>query len=42
MIHPVVTNAFRLHDLTTADELEHGDEEVVHGYADYLGIAKRP
>jgi IS5 family transposase len=31
-----------VHDLSTAAELLHGDEEVVYGDAGYQGIAKRP
>ncbi len=38
----VVTTAANVHDLSTADELLYGDEEVVYGDAGYQGIAKRP
>jgi len=41
LIHSVVTTAANVHDLTKADELLHGDEEVVYGDAGYQGIAKR-
>jgi len=33
LIHSVVTTAANVHDLTTAAELLHGDEEVVYGDA---------
>ncbi len=42
LIHSVVTTAANVHDLITAAELLHGDEEVVYGDAGYQGIAKRP
>ena len=42
LIHSVVTTAANVHDLTTAAELLHGDEEGVYGDAGYQGIAKRP
>jgi IS5 family transposase len=42
LIHSVVTTAANVHDLTTAAELLHGDEEVVYGDSGYQGIAKRP
>ena len=42
LIHSVVTTAANVHDLTTAAELLHGDEEVVYGDAGCQGIAKRP
>jgi transposase, IS5 family len=42
LIRSVVTTAANVHDLTTAAELLHGDEEVVYGDAGYQGIAKRP
>jgi IS5 family transposase len=42
LIHSVVTTAANVHDLSTAAELLHGDEEVVYGDAGYQGIAKRP
>jgi IS5 family transposase len=41
LIHSVVTTAANVHELTTAAELLHGDEEVVYGDAGYQGIAKR-
>jgi IS5 family transposase len=41
LIHPVVTTAANVHDLTPAAELLHGDEEVVYGDAGYQGITKR-
>ncbi len=42
LIHSVVATAANVHDLTTAAELLHGDDEVVYGDAGYQGIAKRP
>ena len=42
LIHSVVVTAANVHDLTSAAELLHGDEEVVYGDAGYQGIAKRP
>jgi IS5 family transposase len=41
LIHSVGTTAANVHDLTSAVELLHGDEEVVYGDAGYQGIAKR-
>jgi len=42
LIHSVVTTDANVHDLTTAAELLHGDEEVSDGDAGYQGIAERP
>jgi IS5 family transposase len=42
LIHSVVTTAANVHDLISAAELLHGDEEVVSGDAGYQGMAKRP
>jgi IS5 family transposase len=42
LIHSVVTTAANVHDLTSAAQLLHGDEEVVYGDAGYQGMAKRP
>lgn len=42
LIHSVVVTAANVHDLTSAAQLLHGDEEVVYGDAGYQGIAKRP
>jgi IS5 family transposase len=41
LIHSVVTTAANVHDLTSAAQLLHGDEEVVYGDAGYQGMAKR-
>ena len=42
LIHSVAVTPANVHDLTTAAELLHGDEDVVYGDAGYQGIAKRP
>jgi IS5 family transposase len=35
LIHPVVTPATKVHDLTTAADLLHGEEVMVYGDAGY-------
>jgi transposase, IS5 family len=40
--HSVVTTAANVHDLTSAAELLHGDDELVYADAGYQGIATRP
>ena len=40
LIHSVVTTSANVHDLTSAGELLHGDEEMVYTEAGYQGIAK--
>jgi IS5 family transposase len=42
LIHPVVVKAADVHDLTSAAELLHGDEQILSGHAYQQGIAKRP
>jgi IS5 family transposase len=42
LIHSVVITAANVHDLTSAAQLLHGNEEVVYGDAGYQGMAKRP
>jgi transposase, IS5 family len=42
LIHSVVTTPAKVHDITPAAELLHGDEEVFYGDAGYQGIAKGP
>ena len=39
LIHSVVVNTAKAHDLTPAPELLHGDEEFVFGDGGYQGIA---
>ena len=41
LIHSVETTAANVHDLTTAADLLHGEEEVVYADAGYQGIEKR-
>ena len=41
LIHSVETTAANVHDLTSAAELLHGEEEVVYADAGYQGIEKR-
>ena len=38
LIHSVVTTAAKVHDLTAAADLLHGEEEVVYGDAGYQGL----
>ncbi len=41
LIHSIVTTAANVHDLTSAAELLHGEEEVIYADAGYQGIEKR-
>ena len=42
LIHSVETTSAKVHDITRAAQLLHGEEEVVYGDAGYQGIEKRP
>ena len=41
LIHSVLTTAANVHDLTSASELLHGQEDVVYGDAGYQGLKRR-
>ena len=41
LIHSVLTTAANVHDLTSASELLHGQEDVVYGDAGYQGLERR-